>query len=280
MLYGKGHVLFWLLDGWVERALVDVAPNASQRYARALLCSGMCKFYVQDPASQSRLSEAAALAVHVGDRWTQGAATAFLAMCNANQGRLDEARAHAAVAVEIADAEADDLLRSLAGLARSWIALRSGEHQQALAVLQPLRQIGYDVAQHEMINIYLGFTHHCLGHRREAASSSLDVLELAVPWRHPRSAAGAIETAAFLAMRVGRPETCARLLGKAADIRERIRIPLFSFWVQYDEEAANVARAALGNGQFDALYRAGASARDELVFDETRAFLRELAEGC
>ncbi len=72
---------------------------------------------------------------------------------------------------------------------------------------------------------------------------------------------------------------CARLLGKAADIRERMRLPLVSFWVAYDKEAAQTVRAAIGNGRFDSLYRAGATTRDELVFDEARAFLHEVAEG-
>lgn len=279
MLYGKGNVLLWLLDGWAERALANVAPNASQTYARALLCSGMCKLYLQDAASELHLSQAAALAMELGDRWTQGCATAFLAMWNANQGGLEQARAHAAVAVELADAEADDWLRSLAGLGMSWIALRSGEHHEALVLLQPLRHLGYDVQQHEMIDIYLGFAHHCLGQWREAASSCLDILELAVPWHHLRSAAGAIETAAYLAMRTSCPEICARFLGKAADIRERMRLPLLSFWLAHESEAAHVVRATIGSGRFDALYHAGASARDELVIDEARAFLREVAEG-
>jgi len=278
MLYGKGNVLLWLMDGWVERALANVAPNASQTYARALLCSGMCKLYLQDAASELHLTQAAALAMELGDRWTQGCATAFLAMWNANQGGLDQARAHAAVAVELADAEADDWLRSLAGLGKSWIALRSGEHHEALVLLQPLRHLGYDVQQHEMIDIYLGFAHHCMGHWREAASSSLDVLELAVPWHHLRSAAGAIETAAYLAMRTSRPETCARFLGKAADIRERMRLPLLSFWLAYESEAAHVVCATIGSGRFDALYHAGASAHDELIIDEARALLRQVAE--
>jgi hypothetical protein len=279
MLYGKGHVLLWLLDGWSERALANVAPNASQTYARALLCSGMCKLYLQDAGSESRLTQAAALAMELGDRWTQGCATAFLAMWNAIQGRLEQARTHAGVAVELADAEADDWLRSLAGLGKSWIALRSGEHAEALALLQPLRHLGYDVQQHEMIDIYLGFAHHCMGHWREAAGSSLDVLELAVAWHHLRSAAGGIETAAFLAMRTTRPEVCARFLGKAADIRERMRLPLLSFWVAYESEAAHVARDTIGSGRFDVLYDAGATARDELVFDEAREFLREVSAG-
>jgi predicted ATPase/DNA-binding winged helix-turn-helix (wHTH) protein len=279
MLYGKGHVLLWLLDGWVARALVNVAPNASQTHARALLCSGMCKLYLQDAASESHLTQAAAIAMELSDRWTRGCATAFLAMWNATQGHLEQARAHAAVAVELADAEADDWLRSLAGLGKSWIALRSGKHDEALALLQPLRHLGYDLQQHEMIDIYLGFAHHCMGNWREAASSSLDLLELAVPWHHLRSAAGAIETAAFLAMRTSRPEICARFLGKAADIRERMRLPLLSFWVAYESEAADVVRATIGSGRFDALYDAGATERDELVFDEAREFLREVAEG-
>lgn len=279
MLYGKGNVLFSLLDGWTERALADVPPKASRMYARALLSSGMCKLYLQDPASEPRLTQAATLALQLVDRWTQGCATAFLAMWNAIHGRLEQARAHSAVAVEIADAEGDDWLRSLGGLGKSWIALSSSEYRASLTMLQPLRHLGYDVQQHEMIDIYLGFSHHCIGHWREAAGSSLDVLELAVPWRHLRSAAGAVEIAAFLAMRTNRHETCARLLGKAADIRVRMRLPLLSFWVAYDKEAVQVVRAAIGKGRFDALYRAGATTRDELVFEEARVFLREVAEG-
>jgi hypothetical protein len=52
-----------------------------------------------------------------------------------------------------------------------------------------------------------------------------------------------------------------------------------SFWLAYESEAAHVVRATIGSGRFDALYHAGASARDELVIDEARAFLREVAEG-
>jgi predicted ATPase/DNA-binding winged helix-turn-helix (wHTH) protein len=278
MLYCKSYASLWLLNGWVERALEDVAPNVSQTYARAMLCSGMCKLYLHDRASEEHLTEAAALAVRLGDRWAQGCASAFLAMWNANQGPLEQAKAHAAVAAEITNAEADDWLRSLAGLAEGWIAMRSGEHHDSVSTLQPLRRVGFDPQQHEMIDIYLGLSHYVLGHWRDAADSSLDVLEVTLSTRNLRSSSAAIEIAAFLAMRTARPEICARLLGKAADIRERTRAPLFSFWVAYDEDTANVVRARLGNGQFDSLCRAGASARDELVIDEARALLRQVAE--
>ena len=279
MLYGKGHVLLWALDRWVERALADVAPSNSETYARALLCSGMSKLYVRDPASESRLAEAAALAVQLGDRWAQCCAMAFLAMGKADQGRLEQAGEHVAVAVRVSDALADDWLRSLAGLAKSWIALRVGDNQEVVAVLQPLRGLGYDVQQHEMVDIYLALSHYGLGHWREAARSCLDVFDASVPWRHLRSSAGAIEVAAFFAMRMVRAEMCSRFLGKAADIRERMRTPLFSFWFASDQEAANFARVELGNERFDTSYRAGASAPDWLVIEEAAAFLREIVDG-
>jgi hypothetical protein len=130
-----------------------------------------------------------------------------------------------------------------------------------------------------MIAIYLGLTHYVLGHWREAAAMSIKVVEAYLRTRGLRSVAAAIEIAGYLAMRAARLESCARFLGKAADIRERTQAPLFSFWVAHEKEATDRARARLGLDRFDACYRAGASARDELVIDEVRALLWEIAEG-
>jgi hypothetical protein len=93
-----------------------------------------------------------------------------------------------------------------------------------------------------------------------------------------RLGAGAMEIAAYLGMRTAPPELCARFLGKAADIRARSRAPLFSFWIPHNEEAMNWARARLPNERFEACYRAGASARDEVVINEAGALLRQVAE--
>jgi hypothetical protein len=244
---------------------------------RALLCSGVFKLYVQDPAIEPRLTEALALARRLGDRWAQGCASAYLAMWDANHGRLEQARGRATVAAEIAGEEGDDWLLSLAGLAKGWIALRSGDHNDALATLEPLRHLSLDLHQHQMIDIYVGLSHYALGHRRRSARLLMDTVELSLRTNNLRSSAAGIEIAAFLAMHTDRPETCARLLGKAADIRERTRAPLFSFWVVHDEQAKDSARRRLGDAQFDASYSAGASARDELIIDQSRALLREVA---
>jgi non-specific serine/threonine protein kinase len=277
MLYGKTHGLIWLLTDWVDRALAGVAAVATPTYMRALLCSGVFKLYVQNPAIEPHLTEAVALADRLEDRWAQGCASAFLAMWNANQGTLSQARTRGEVAADLAIAEGDDWLRSLSGFAKGWIAMRLGQYNSVLDELQPLRRVSFDLHQHQMIDIYLALSHYALGHWREAASLAFDYLELSLRTRNLRSSAAAIETAAYLAMRIELQEVCARLLGKAADIRERTHAPLFSFWIAYDEEAANWARARLGDRQFDACHGAGASARDEVIIDETRALLCEIA---
>jgi predicted ATPase/DNA-binding winged helix-turn-helix (wHTH) protein len=276
MLYGRIH-LTWLPMEWADRALDSVAPEPSSIYMRTLLCSGAFKFYVQDPAIEPRLSQALNLAARLGDRWAHGCASAILAMWDAHQGRLERARARATVAAELAIAERDDWLRSLAGLAKGWIALGSGEHGLAIATLRPIRRLSFDLHQHYFIDIYLGLSHYALKHWPQAAGSLLDALEVSLRTRSLRATAAGVEIAAYVAMQLTRPEVSARLLGKAADIRERTRAPLFRFWVASHEEVTSRVRSQLGNERFEALHAAGASARDELVIDETCVLLREVA---
>jgi non-specific serine/threonine protein kinase len=279
MHYGKSGSLYWLIAEWAERALKGVVPEPSHTYVQALLCSGMLKLYIQDATIEANLTLVVDLAARLGDRWAHGCASAYLALWDAMRGRLPQAKARAAVAAEFANDENDDWLLSLVGLAKAWIALQSGEYHDALATLQPLRDISFDPQQKLMIAIYLALTHYNLGHWREAAAVSIDVVDSSLRTRGLRPGAAAIEIAGFLGMRSARPEICARLLAKAADIRERTRAPLFSFWVAHDAQATHWARAQLGDDRFDACYRAGALARDEVVIDETRALLREFAEG-
>jgi len=279
MLYGKSNGVFRLLDDWAERAMDAIAPDISNTYVRALLCSGMFKLYVQDPAVEPRLTETVALAARLDDRWAQGCASAYLALWDAHQGDLEQARPRATVAAELASTEKDDWLRSLAGLAKSWIAIREGLYDDAVDTLQPLRRVGFDLHQHELIDVYLGLCHYGLGHWREAASFSLDFLQVTQRTHNLRGTSAALEIAAFLAIRSTRADLCARLLGKAAHIRERTRVPLFSFWLIPEQEAMSAARRVLGDAQFNTFHAAGASARDELVIDEAREFLRTVAEG-
>jgi non-specific serine/threonine protein kinase len=278
MLYGKTITFLWLPSEWAARALDGVAPEPTPTYLRALLCSGVFKLYVQNPAIEAHLTQAVHLASELGDRWAEACANAYLACWNAHLDRLDQARVHAAIADELASASRDEWLLSLAGWAKAWIALGEGRHQEVLATLRPLRHVSFDPQQHQMIDIYLGLSQYALGHWADAAVSFLSVVEISLRTNGLRSSAAAIEVAAYLATRGARPDACARLLGKAADIRERSRAPLMSFWVRHNIASADWARRALGD-RFDAVYTGGAASRDEVIIDEARGLLQEVAAG-
>jgi non-specific serine/threonine protein kinase len=278
MLYGKSAIPLHLVPEWAERALSGIAPTPSHTYVRALLCSGVGKLYVQDPTIESDLTLVVVLAAQLGDRWALSCASAYLALWDAHQARPSQAQARAAVAARLAADENHDWLLSLAGWAKAWIAMSSGAYGDALATLQPLRGLSFEPQQRQMIDIYISLTHCALGHWREAAAVAIEVVDSSLRTRALRVSAAAMEIAGYLGMRTARPEICARLLGKAADIRERTHSPLFSFWVSHNEKATARAQSQLGPDRFDALHRVGASARDELVIDETRALLCEIAE--
>jgi hypothetical protein len=279
MLYAKSGTRVLLMTEWADRALDGLVPTPSHTYVRALLCSGAGKLYVQDPAIESNLTLTVVFAAQLADRWVESCASAYLALWHVHKGRLPQAQARASVAAKLANEENDDWLLSLAGWAKAWIAMGSGAYSDALAMLQPLRQLSFDPQQRQMVAIYLSLSHYALGHWRDAAARSIDVVDMSARTRGLRSTAAAIEIAGYLAMRLARADVCARLLGKSADIRERSRAPLFSFWVAHNEEAIDWARTRLRNERFDACYRTGTTARDELVIDEARALLCEVADG-
>jgi len=278
MLYGKSTTFLWLPSEWAARALDGVAPEPTPTYLRALLCSGVFNLYVQNPAIESHLTLAVRIARELGDRWAEACANAYLACWSAHRNRLEQAKVHAAIADEFANDLRDDWLLSLAGWANAWVALGEGRHEDVLARLKPLRHVSFDPQQHQMVDIYLGLSQYALGHWADAAVSFMSVVEISLRTRGLRSSAAAIEAAAYLAMREARPDVCARLLGKAADIRERARAPLMSFWLQHNVAASERARRELGDG-FDPLYDGGATSRDELIIDEARAVLQEVAAG-
>jgi predicted ATPase/DNA-binding winged helix-turn-helix (wHTH) protein len=277
MLYARSAELFWLLNEWVGRALAGVEPKKSPAYWRALLCSGMAKLHLRDASSEPHLAQAAALAANGGDSWTEYCASTYLAMWNADRGRLDEARTRLEVAERVAEGETDDWLRSLCGLASAWIALASSEYGVAVTTLAPLRRVGYDLQQHAMIEIYLGLSNYGLGLWGETARFALEVFELSLRKGNVRSAAAGIELAGLLAVRIGEPAIAARLFGKSADIRERTHTPLFTFWLGHNANAMLALSDALGSAAADALYREGASARDEDIIEDARALVRDVA---
>jgi len=278
MLYGKTCEFIWLASELAARALDNVAPAPTATYLRALLSSGMLKLYTQNESIESQLVLAADLAAQLGDRRSQVCANAYLALWDAHLRRPERARARLAIAADLAKDIRDDWLRSVIGWAEAWLALAENGYDRVLATLLPLRHVSFDPQQHQMIEIYSGLAHFSLGHWRDAACSCLAALEM-LRSQGVRSVAAVSEMAGYLAVRTARAEHCARWLGKAADMRERTRNPLFSFWLPHNEDATMRARQELGDRRFDEAHAAGASSRDELVLEEARAFLVDVAQG-
>lgn len=278
MLYAKAHNGVGLVAIWVERALAQAAPEATAVYLRALLCSGLLKMYIQDPAAAARLTESYALAQRIDDRWAQSCAAAALGMWKAHSGRLEEAVRDTDVAAALAEVASDDWLHSMVAVAKGWIALGSGRPEDAIAILRPFRRVSFDPQQHMMVDMYLAMSHFGRGNLKEAARSWSDVMETPIRTPNVRSQAGVMEGCAYLAVSSMRADLGARLLGKAADIRERSRTPLFSFWNMPHQRAVDRAIKQLGRPEFERLQLLGAGARDQVVVDEARALLREFSE--
>jgi hypothetical protein len=204
-----------------------------------------------EPCSiESHLTLVVVLATQLG---AQCCASAYLALWDANRGEFDQARVRAEIAAKLASDEQDDWLLSLVAWAKAWIALGSGAYEDALATLQPFRRVSFDPQQHRMIDIFahVGPALDC-GWDRDSRLS-----------RDACRAPGGLRVPAW----------------QAADIRRRTLAPLFSFWVAHDDEATAWARARLSDDRFDTCYGEGVSARDELVINESRALLSEIAEG-
>jgi predicted ATPase/DNA-binding winged helix-turn-helix (wHTH) protein len=279
MLYAKIVGSIRQMNLWTEFALDGVAPEETTIYLRALLCGGVNRLFAVDRQLEPFLTEAAALAARLGDVWAQGCANAFLAQWYANQGQLDDARERASMAARLAEVQDDAWLRSLVAHAQGWIALRMGDPELAIGVLELSRNASFDSHQHQMINMYVALAHYRLGHLQAAAAGWREGLAIAVRMNNLRGIAGNFEGAGYLAMRLGLPQSGARWLGKAADIRERTTLPLFSFWADHHDEAVRLGHEQLGVEAFESSYKAGAIVREEVFVDEVRSLLEQVAEG-
>ena len=262
---------------WLQRTLeVTRGSNARER-ARALLCWGVTLVHIVH--SGEELLEAARLARAHQDRWAEAYANGYYAMTLSNGGRLEEAPRHVEVVERVA-AELDDaLLRGLAGLARGWIHIAAHDYRSALETLRAVRHLGPDVHQHHFIDMYIALSLYGLGEDAAAAAQFLEALNKAAAVFTPRGMAGAMEGCGYLAIRHGEGPDAARFLATAAAIRERTGVPLFNFWVGFNEAAHASLRAELGQEDYEALSAAGRRMRDEDAANEVRERLKRYAGG-
>jgi predicted ATPase/DNA-binding winged helix-turn-helix (wHTH) protein len=275
MLYFKAHGNNVLGERLCQRALEGAPSLRTRARALALMSRGVGKANRTAPSPEDELSEAASIALEVGDDWTAAYSSGYLAAWLIQAGRTQEIDKHIAVVERVAAQRDDGILRGLAGWVRGWRYLAGDANEKAIGALRPVRNLGGDFHQHHFIEMYIGLALFRLGNHAAAASHWYEAMRGGLILRNPRGVAGTLEGCAYLAERAGKPEEACRLLGAAGRIRKRTEMPLFSFWVRHNESANSALQMALGVKKYEAAVSAGIQMREEGVVNEAAALLRE-----
>jgi non-specific serine/threonine protein kinase len=276
LLYTKGHGDYMTGFSWCQTALDPSSVSRTAGHARALLTFGVMQVYLQPekPWMANALNDAAQIAAEHGDWWTEAYAYGYSALGCANDARPDEGAGYAHRARAAAELHDDDLLRGLAGLAHGWVWLARGQPERALAELSAAHELGCDPHQRHFIGMYVGLARFALSHYPQAAQTWLASMKLSISLRNVRGMAGSIEGCAYLASRVGKWRTAARLLAAARAIRERTKLPLFKFWWPHLEAVTRELRSHLRPAVLEASRQAGAALRHEDATNEAVALLQ------
>jgi len=282
LFYGKGHGEYLITMQWCSKVLGAATHPPSVALARALLTYGATEMHVLGSRASMQtptLPRAIAMAAEAGDRWVEAYACCYRAMSCIDSGRTDEAMPLLARAESLIAASGDAVLQGLLALVRGWVQLAAGRPAQAIAALEQADAGCADIHQDHFIAVYVGLSYFMLGDLAAAARAWLRSLALVPLIRNRRGLAGIVEGCAYLCARLGIAEPATRFLAVAATVRMHTGIPLFTFWLSLNQQAQQQARAMLGGEAYQAADQAGRGQRLELVAEEARAILLQVAVG-
>ena len=279
-LYFKAHGEGALARRLCGRALAGEPQPRSRERAMALMALGANEVLGRKLRPDIWLCEAVSIAQEIGDAWTAGYSSGYLALWFCHTGAAEEAEKHQQVIERVAQELGDDLLRGLAGMSQGWRHLLADETEAALAALMPVRTLSGDFHQHHFIDMYIGLSLFRLQDTSGAAVQWHEAMRNALAVSHLRGVAGSIEGCAYIAARRGRHDAACRFLSAADQIRVRAGSPLFSFWIRHNEFAHASLRDSMGVPAYQAALRAGEIMREEDATNEAMALLVEFgAEG-
>ena len=277
MLYFKAHGEGIFARRLCERALATAPPTRTRERAIALMCMGVNDAVGPKKQAGMLLREAIGIAVELQDDWTAAYSSGFLALWLCHSGIPHEAEQPLTVVERTAQNLGDDLLHSMAALARAWRHLALEQTEEALQALWPIRTLSGDFHQHHFIDMYIGLGLFRLKDYPAAARQWNEALRNALGVGHLRGIAGSIEGCAYIAALLGHEEVACRFLSCAEEIRQRANSPLFSFWFRHNEDAHAALRASMGLDRYEAALKAGARMRDEDLINEAMGLLGEFA---
>jgi predicted ATPase/DNA-binding winged helix-turn-helix (wHTH) protein len=276
-LYFKAHGEGIFGRRLCERALAAAPSTRTRERAMALMCRGVNETIGAKRQADIWLREAIGIAAELDDDWTAAYASGFLALWMCHEGTPHEAEQPLIVVERTAQNRGDDLLRSMAELARGWQHLSLEHTEQALQALWPIRTLSGDFHQHHFVDMYIGLGLFRLNDYPGAARQWHEAMRNALGVGHSRGMAGSVEGGAYIAARLGHDDVACRFLSGAEKIRRRANSPLFSFWFRHNEEAHAGLRASMGLPRYESALQAGARMRDEDLINEAMAVLGEFA---
>jgi predicted ATPase/DNA-binding winged helix-turn-helix (wHTH) protein len=276
-LYCKAHGAGMLAQRLCERALSAAPSKRTRERGTALMCWGVNDAVGPKKQAGTWLREAIGIAAELGDDWTAAYSSGFLALWLCHAGTPHEAEQPLTLVERAAQNRGDDLLRSMAELARAWRHLALEQTEQALQALWPIRTLSGDFHQHHFVDMYIGLALFRLHDYPAAARQWNEALRNALGVGHSRGMAGSVEGCAYIAATLGHADVACRFLSGAEKIRQRANSPLFSFWFRHNEAAHAGLRASMGLQHYESALKAGARMRDEDLINEAMVLLGEFA---
>jgi predicted ATPase/DNA-binding CsgD family transcriptional regulator len=282
---------YWQMSGrmreggyWLGKVL-DRFTEPSPERARALIIDGsLAIFRGETAAAITSVEEGIRLAEVVDDTITRGIGYMYLCLALLTAGRYDEAIAAGAIAEERATAVRDKAALVFIDYEMCYLHLLTGRLDEGLARCeQGLVRLGPDSKE-----LWIrGFLHLLKGlalYLRGEHAASVEAFAIGLAMKHevrdPLGTGYALEGMAMLAAPRRRFVRTAWLLGAAGEMWRLVgsRLGRDPFLEALHQQTEDVARASLGAGRFDALFRQGAAAPLDRVVAAAIADTDELGD--
>jgi predicted ATPase/DNA-binding CsgD family transcriptional regulator len=258
---------YWVTKGSVREGrhwldlLLQAAPGPSLERAFGLVIDGWLALRQVDiPKSMELLGECQVLAAELGGAELLSLASVALGGALVAQGELDQAETLLERCLQLQEGLPDRRYAAISLLHLGNAGSQRGDHARAI---QRLGQ-GLELCREAGDRYYLawmlqaqGMEAWHVGDWDRAASLEAESLRLSRALDNGVGMAFSIELLAWIAASTGRAERAARLLGAVQSLWEAIPTRLYAPYVQYHDACVAGARSALGDREFDRVYRSG-----------------------
>jgi predicted ATPase/DNA-binding CsgD family transcriptional regulator len=258
---------YWVTKGsaregrrWLD-LLLEATPGPSWERAFGLAVDGWLALRQVDiPKSMELLTASQGLAAGLGDAELLSLALLTLGAALVSQGELDQAENLLERCLELQEGLPDRRYKAVSLLQLGAACSQRGDHARAIELLEQALGLCREAGE----RYYLAWTLQArgmeawhLGDWDGAGSLQAESLRLSRAVDNQVGVAFSIELLAWIAASTGRAERAARLLGGLQGLWEAIPTRLYAPYVRHHDACLAGARLALGDREFDRVYRSG-----------------------